>query len=134
MEKPGASWGIRNRLRLSDDNVLIIFAGKIIPGKKIELLLNALNILNDKKTHYITFSQKFEVTKFKNYVGNISSADSIEKNLTDMQQKKIDICYDCIFTKECAGIWTEYLRLFGNKEIRELAVKHGCVKRNTEFY
>ena len=92
------------------------------------------NILNDKKTHYITFSQKFEVTKFKNYVGNISSADSIEKNLTDMQQKKIDICYDCIFTKECAGIWTEYLRLFGDKEIRELAVKHGCVKRNTEFY
>ena len=88
------------------------------------------DILNNKSVKWVTALGKLEVEKPITYDQKNLSTDYVEKNF-GMQQKKIDICYDCIFTKECAGIWTDYLRLFGDKEIRELAVKHGCVKRNT---
>lgn len=89
------------------------------------------NILNNKKVSWVTALGKLEVEKPITYNQKNFSADSIEKNLIGIQQKKIDICRNCIFTKECAGIWTDYLLLFGDEEIRKLAVKHDCVKRKT---
>lgn len=86
------------------------------------------DILNNKRVSWVTALAKLEVEKPITYNQKNFSADSIEKNLTGIQQKKIDICQGCIFTKECAGIWTDYLRLFGDEEIRKLAVKHCCLK------
>lgn len=85
------------------------------------------DILHNKYIRWVTALGKLEVEKPITYNQKNFSTDSIEKNLTDVQQKKIDICRDCIFVKECAGIWTDYLRLYGDKEIRKLAVKHGCI-------
>jgi len=84
------------------------------------------DILNNKKVSWVTALGKLEVEKPITYNQKNFSADSIEKNLTDVQQKKIDICQNCIYADKCAGIWTEYLRLYGDQEIRKLAVKHGC--------
>ncbi|NCN38846.1 MAG: hypothetical protein GW914_00515, partial [Candidatus Aenigmarchaeota archaeon] len=84
------------------------------------------NMINKKGFSLITALGKLEVEKPITYNQKNFSADSIEKNLTDVQQKKIDICQNCIYADKCAGIWTEYLRLYGDQEIRKLAVKHGC--------
>ena len=84
------------------------------------------DILNNKKVSWVTALGKLEVEKPITYNQKNFSEDSIEKNLTDVQQKKIDICQNCIYADKCAGIWTEYLRLYGDQEIRKLAVKHGC--------
>jgi len=84
------------------------------------------DILNNKKVSWVTALGKLEVEKPITYNQKNFSADSIEKNLTCIQQKKIDICQNCIYADKCAGIWTEYLRLYGDQEIRKLAVKHGC--------
>lgn len=88
------------------------------------------NILDNYKIHLISFSQKYEITNFRNYIGNVPSTNSVEKNPTGFMQKKINICRDCIYNEECAGIWTEYLRLFGDKEIKKLAIEHGCIKKS----
>ena len=83
-------------------------------------------VLNSKSINWVTALGKLEVEKPITYNQKNFSEDSIEKNLTDVQQKKIDICQNCIYADKCAGIWTEYLRLYGDQEIRKLAVKHGC--------
>ena len=87
------------------------------------------DILKNKRVNLVTALGKLEVEKPISYNQNQekTSDDSIEKNLTDLQQKKIDICHKCIYAKKCAGIWSDYLRIYGDKEITKLAVKHGCI-------
>ena len=79
-------------------------------------------IINNNKICRATFLEKFETADYINLV---------EKNTGNEDNcyiKNIDICLNCIYNKECAGIWTEYLNLFGEKEIRKLAIEHGCIK------
>jgi cyclic pyranopterin phosphate synthase len=87
------------------------------------------DILNNKSVKWVTALGKLKVEKPIRYNQKNFSNNFVEKNSTGLQQKKIDICQNCIFTKECAGTWTDYLRLYGDEEIRKLAVKHGCVNR-----
>jgi MoaA/NifB/PqqE/SkfB family radical SAM enzyme len=38
----------------------------------------------------------------------------------DVYRQNIDICKQCVYYKECGGIWREYLDLFGEEEIAHL--------------
>ena len=90
-------------------------------------------VLNSKSINWVTALGKLEVEKPITYDQKNLPTDYVGKNF-GTQQKKLDICQNCIFTEKCAGIWIEYLRLYGDEEIRKLAIKHGCIKRNFEFY
>jgi len=90
------------------------------------------NILNNKNIRRIPFSQKSETIKFVNHL-EISSTKNFGEKITGFQQQKMDICNDCVYAKECAGIWTEYFKLFEDKEIRKLAIEHGYIKRKLSY-
>jgi len=55
---------------------------------------------------------------------------SNEKEIyTDIYKRRIETCKNCRFYKECGGIWKNYLDLYGQKEIINLAKKHQCLKK-----
>lgn len=47
----------------------------------------------------------------------------------DIHKKRIEICKNCKFYKECGGIWKEYLNLYGQEEFITLAQEHQCLKK-----
>lgn len=46
----------------------------------------------------------------------------------DIHKRRIKICQRCKFVKDCGGIWRNYLDLYGEQEIKYLAVKHSCLE------
>ncbi len=48
----------------------------------------------------------------------------------DIHKRRTEICYKCRFFKECGGIWKDYLDLYGDEEIANLAIKHHCLEKN----
>jgi MoaA/NifB/PqqE/SkfB family radical SAM enzyme len=85
------------------------------------------DILKKQGIGWVTAQQKIDVEDTIRYLDNPSS-NYTGKKYTQLRLKRIDICNKCKFTKECPGIWLDYLNLFGDKEIRTLAIKHGYIK------
>jgi len=85
-------------------------------------------ILHNHKVSIITAQQKLDVEKPLRYDKKELSGNSDRDDQNDIRQRKISICQNCIFSKECAGIWKDYLSLFGEKEIKKLALEHGCLE------
>jgi len=42
----------------------------------------------------------------------------------DVYRQNIGVCKQCIYYKECGGVWTEYLDLFGGEEVMSLFKKN----------
>lgn len=82
---------------------------------------------NNSQTTFITAEGRkitakqvgYRPRRFKKEKGNIYS---------DIHKKRIEICKNCQFFKECGGIWKNYLDLYGGEEIIALAKKHQCLK------
>jgi cyclic pyranopterin phosphate synthase len=85
------------------------------------------DILYDKRVTLITAQQKLDVEKPLRYNQKQSLMNPIDDDPNNIHQRKIKICQNCIFSKQCAGIWADYLNLFGGKEIEKLAKKHNCL-------
>ncbi len=77
------------------------------------------DLLQIKKFRWVSGNELYDIGQFVRYTG---------KNITQENLTKIDICEDCIYSAKCSGIWKRYLDYFGDKEIRELAYKHNCIK------
>lgn len=69
------------------------------------------DILYDKRVALITAQQKLDVEKPLRYNQKKSLMNPIDDDPNNIHQRKIKICQNCIFSKQCAGIWTEYLKL-----------------------
>ena len=82
------------------------------------------DVLYDKRVTLITAQQKLDVEKPLRYNQKKSLMNPIDDNSNNIHQRKIKICQNCIFSKQCAGIWSDYLDLFGGKEIEKLATKY----------
>lgn len=82
------------------------------------------DLLNQEGTAIITASQKFDVEKPVGYNRTKSSQLLTGENYTNVRLKHVQICSNCKFSNKCPGIWIEYLRLYGDKEIHQLAVKY----------
>ena len=92
------------------------------------LCLFSPEMLKDPKLIFITAQGRTEITKQVGY--NPERFKKSKKELSDIHKKRIKVCHSCRFSKECAGIWTDYLKLFGEKEIEDLAKKHDCLNKN----
>ncbi|HNW96530.1 MAG TPA: radical SAM protein [Candidatus Paceibacterota bacterium] len=80
------------------------------------------------RVSFVTAQQKLGVEKPIRY-GKERRKKSVRNTDTNaIGQEKIKICQTCIFSKKCAGVWEDYLSLFGDKEIKQLANKHNCLK------
>lgn len=55
---------------------------------------------------------------------------SANGSYTDIHKQKIDICNNCIFYQSCGGFWKDYLKLYGDKEIELLSIKHDCILKD----
>ncbi len=86
------------------------------------------DMLNHPRVNFITAQGRLEITKQIGYDPKRFSKDSLGGAPTDVHKERIAICENCIFSKECAGIWTDYLNLFGDDEIKKLTAKHSCLK------
>jgi len=47
----------------------------------------------------------------------------------DIHKERIEICENCKFYRECGGIWKDYLDLYGQEGVINLAQKHRCLKK-----
>lgn len=48
----------------------------------------------------------------------------------DIHKKRIKICKNCKLYKECGGIWKDYLDLYGQEEVINLAQKHQVINKD----
>lgn len=94
--------------------VLFAFSPCVVPPE----------ILYDKRVTLITAQQKLDVEKPLRYNQKKSTMNLIDDSSNNLRQRKIKICQNCIFSEQCAGIWSEYLDLFGGKEIEKLVKKY----------
>jgi len=63
--------GLRLTLNLSDDEILILYAGKFEAVKNLKLLLHAFINLNNKATHLLLVGNGIEEGELKAFAGNI---------------------------------------------------------------
>ena len=98
------------------------------------LCLFPSDILNHPRANFITAQGRLKITKQIGYNPKRFSKDSIGEALTDIHKERIATCENCIFSKECAGIWKDYLNLYGGEEIKDLALKHYCLKNSENFF
>ncbi len=89
------------------------------------------DMLNNERANFVTAQGRLEITKQIGYSPKRFSTDSTEEFPTDIHKERINICQDCIFSKECAGIWKDYLNLSGDEEIKKLATKHACLRKKS---
>ena len=69
---------IRNELKIKDDEIIILYAGKITPGKNPFLLLRAFNLISKKyplKLFFVGDAEEKYLFKMKNFI--------LENNLND---------------------------------------------------
>lgn len=82
--------------------------------------------MRDKKN--IIFINAKQRTDFVDQLGynakRISQKNGIFK---DAYKINVKICQKCKFQMECGGIWVDYLKLYGEKEIIKIAQKNKCI-------
>jgi len=77
------------------------------------------------KNNITTISRKCDETIF---FSNNKKGACIKTTTDDGALRKIEICNSCKYAKECAGFWSEYFSLNGEKDIVELAKQNDCLK------
>jgi MoaA/NifB/PqqE/SkfB family radical SAM enzyme len=45
----------------------------------------------------------------------------------DFYKRRASMCSECKFYRECGGIWNNYLKLFGAREFKRMAKRHGTL-------
>ena len=89
------------------------------------------DMLNNEKAGFITAQGRLEITKQIGYKPKRFFTDSDGEFPTDIHKERIHVCQDCIFSKECAGIWKDYLDLCGDEEIKKLATKNSYLRKKS---
>ncbi len=90
-------------------------------------LFNA-NLRENSHTAFITAQGRITTAKQVGYKPRRLKKE--KKDIyTDIHKERIKICNKCQFSKECGGVWKDYLDLYGQEEIIALAKKHLCLKR-----
>ena len=82
-------------------------------------------MLSEPKFVFITAQGRTEITKQVGY--NPKRFKESGSGFSDIHKKRIKVCQDCRFSKECAGVWSDYLKIFGGREIENLSKKHNCL-------
>ncbi len=91
------------------------------------LCLFKAKVRNNLHTIFITAEGRSGITKQIGY-----KPERIEKRKQiygDIYKKRIEICKNCKFYKKCGGVWKDYLNLYGQEEIINLAKEHQCLKK-----
>ena len=80
----------------------------------------------DRHVNFITAKGRIDIEKQIGYKPERfkKSKDDIYQ---DIHKKRIKICRQCKFFKSCGGVWQNYLDLYGDKEINNLAKKNNCL-------
>jgi cyclic pyranopterin phosphate synthase len=81
----------------------------------------------DQRIEFITAKGRAGMTKQIGYK-HIGERVSIGKESQgqDCFKEQVSGCSKCSFSKDCAGIWKDYIGLYGDREIKELALKNDC--------
>ncbi len=82
---------------------------------------------NDPKTRFVTAKGRLEITKQIGYEPKRFQVDD-NSSYQDCHKETMNICKNCLFSNECAGIWNEYNDLYGNDSIVKMAKKNKCLK------
>ncbi len=91
------------------------------------LCIFSSDMLNNEKAGFITAQGRLEITKQTGYKPKRFLIGPNGDFPIDIHKERINVCQDCIFSKECAGIWKDYLDLFGDEEVKKLATKNACI-------
>ena len=68
---------LRSSLKIKEDDILILFAGKFEPVKNVELLLSAFISLNRKNVHLLLVGNGVDEDQLKSVAGNSAVAGNI---------------------------------------------------------
>ncbi|MEM5781766.1 MAG: radical SAM protein [Candidatus Aenigmatarchaeota archaeon] len=83
-------------------------------------------LLYNKKISVITDQQKVDVEKPIRYNQN----NNITNQFDIHRQIKTSACYQCIFNTQCGGLWSDYFKFFGDKELQKLITKYKYLIKN----
>ncbi len=84
------------------------------------------------------FDARGRVNNF-NQVGYNPKRFDLEKGgiYNDIHKRRMVICKKCFFVKNCAGIWNNYLNIYGQRDVYNLAKENGCLgfkKQKEDFF
>ncbi len=83
-------------------------------------------IMEDPRNIFITAKGRMEITKQVGY--NPERFKELKMgSYEDIHKKRTEFCLRCKFSDTCAGIWKEYLDLYGEEEFRGLAQNNKCI-------
>ncbi len=82
-------------------------------------------MLDDPHLVFITAQGRIEITKQVGY--NPARFRKSKRGLVDNHKKRLKVCRHCRFSQTCAGVWTDYLKIYGGEAVEKLAQKHNCL-------
>jgi MoaA/NifB/PqqE/SkfB family radical SAM enzyme len=82
----------------------------------------------DKEFYFMTAKRKAQVINQVGYNPN-RFRNGCGKTVEDCHKRRIEICKFCRFSDSCGGVWKNYLKLYGDEEIKILAEKNNCILR-----
>jgi len=91
------------------------------------LCLFSPQMLNNPRISLITAKGRTEITKQVGYKPDRFEIFADDVYYVDKHKQRIKICQNCKFFKICGGIWKDYLELYGERGLRNIARKHGCL-------
>ena len=83
----------------------------------------------NSKANFITAQGRTEIEKQTGYQPK-RFEKSLDNSYQDIHKERTEICQRCKFVKSCGGIWKDYLNLYGEQEIKYLAIKHRCLRKD----
>lgn len=86
------------------------------------LCLFSPKMLGDHRLIFITAQGRTDIAEQVGY--NPKRFEKSKSGLSDIHKKRVGVCGGCRFSKDCAGVWEDYLKLYGVKEIEHLVKKH----------
>lgn len=81
---------------------------------------------NSKKNIFIVAQERDEIVEQRGF--NPVRIEKLQEKFMDKHKQRTVHCKSCIFDARCGGIWSPYLRLFGDTEILRLARIHQTLK------
>ncbi len=91
------------------------------------LCLFSPEVRSNETAQFITAKGRAGMNKQTGYdhIGERVSVGE-ESQAQDCHKERTESCKKCVFGRDCAGIWKEYIGLYGDKEIKKLAFKNDC--------
>ncbi len=82
----------------------------------------------DKRFSFVGAKKRSEISKQVGY--KPKRIEVIDNSYKDKHRKRTSVCNECIFENECGGVWSRYLEMFGEDEIKYLMKTNQCLRKD----